>query len=141
MEMRILLGGGKRVAAEFKGFTVNTDQPVEQGGGGSAPAPFDLFLASVGTCAGFFVQSFCAARQIPTDGIELVQRTTTDPVKHMVSKVTVDIVVPESFPAKYMSGLVNAVNLCTVKRHLHDPPEFAVETRVAGAPAQVAGAA
>lgn len=140
MEMRILLGTGKRVAAEFRGFTVHTDQPREQGGEGSAPAPFDLFLASIGTCAGFFVQSFCRARNIPTDGIEIIQRTETDPARHLVSQITLEIRVPESFPAKYHAGLVNAVNLCTVKRHLQEPPRFAVETRVAGQQADSAAA-
>jgi ribosomal protein S12 methylthiotransferase accessory factor len=140
MEMRILLGAGKRVSAEFRGFTVHTDQPREQGGEGSAPAPFDLFLASLGTCAGFFVQSFCRARNIPTDDIEIIQRTETDPAWHLVSKIALDIVVPESFPARYRAGLVNAVNLCTVKRHLQEPPRFAVETRVAAPGADSAAA-
>jgi ribosomal protein S12 methylthiotransferase accessory factor len=141
MEMRIHLDGRKRVSAQFHSFTVHTDQPAEQGGEASAPAPFDLFLASIGTCAGFFVQSFCQTRNIPTDGIEIVQRTEHDPAKHLVSKIRLNIVVPEAFPAKYRAGLVNAAYLCTVKRHLQDPPVFEVETQVAQAPEPMPGAA
>jgi ribosomal protein S12 methylthiotransferase accessory factor len=141
MEMRIHLDGGKRVSAEFHSFTVRTDQPAEQGGEASAPAPFDLFLASIGTCAGFFVQSFCQTRNISTAGIEIVQRTEHDPAQHRVSKIRLNIVVPEAFPAKYRTGLVNAVNLCTVKRHLQNPPAFEVETQVAQSPLPIPGAA
>jgi ribosomal protein S12 methylthiotransferase accessory factor len=74
MEMTIRLAGGMRVSADFKGFAIATDQPQESGGEGSAPSPFDLFLASLGTCAGFYIQSFCQKRGIPTQGIGLVQR-------------------------------------------------------------------
>lgn len=140
MEMRIHLDGRKRVSAQYGAFTVHTDQPVEAGGEASAPAPFDLFLASIGTCAGYFVQTFCQTRNIPTDGIEIVQHTEQDPAKHLVSKIRLEIIVPETFPAKYRAGLVNAANLCTVKRHLQTPPVFDVETQVAPS-AAVQGAA
>ena len=88
-----------------------------------------------------FVQSFCQTRNIPTDGIEIVQRTEHDPAKHLVVKIRLNIVVPETFPAKYRGGLVNAVNLCTVKRHLLDPPAFEVETQVGQGPESIPGAA
>ena len=73
MDIRIALRGKKKVSASFDQFEVITDQPEVSGGDGSAPSPFDYFLASIGTCAGFFVQSFCQARHIPTDGIEIIQ--------------------------------------------------------------------
>jgi ribosomal protein S12 methylthiotransferase accessory factor len=72
MEMRIRFPGNKAVSAQFNGFTVLTDQPKESGGDDSAPAPFDLFLASIATCAGIFVLSFCRKRGLSTAGLELV---------------------------------------------------------------------
>jgi putative redox protein len=129
MEMRISFPGNKKVVSEFGGFKVLTDQPADAGGDASAPTPFELFLASIGTCAGIFVLSFCQKRGIPSEGIELVQRMDRDPVKHMVSRIVLEIRVPKDFPEKYKDGLVNAANLCTVKKHLHDPPQFEVLTR------------
>ncbi len=131
MEMRIHLDGRKRVSARYGGFTVRTDQPVDAGGEARAPAPFDLFLASIGTCSGYFVQTFCQTREIPTDGIEIVQRTERDPATHLVSRIRLEILLPETFPAKYRQGVINAANLCTVKRQLLEPPTVEVETAVA----------
>jgi ribosomal protein S12 methylthiotransferase accessory factor len=130
MDMRIVFPGNKKVNAEYKGFTIKTDQPPQGGGDGSAPAPFDLFLASLGTCAGIYVLGFCQERGIPTDGIELIQKLTYDPMKKMIGKIAIDIVVPPDFPEKYHSALVNAASLCAVKKHIQDPPEFNIETVV-----------
>jgi len=129
MEMRISFEGNKKVAADISGFKVLTDQPKEDGGDASAPSPFQLFLASLGTCAGYFVLSFCQKRGISTDGIELVQTAHWDEEKHLVSKVSLAILVPSSFPEKYRNSLVSAANLCTVKRHLQEPPQFEIATR------------
>jgi ribosomal protein S12 methylthiotransferase accessory factor len=126
--MRIRFPGNKKVSAEFDGFTVLTDQPKDAGGDGAAPAPFDLFLASIGTCAGIFVLSFCRKRNLPTEGLEIVQTMDWDQAKHLVSKIRLEIRVPIGFPEKYRDSLVNAANLCTVKRHLHAPPAFEVVT-------------
>ena len=79
MAMIITFPGGKRVDAQYKGFTIQTDQPESAGGGGSAPAPFDLFLASIGTCAGIYVLAFCQERGIPADGTQLTMETERDP--------------------------------------------------------------
>ena|ERR1035437_2700672 len=125
-EMKISFPGNKKVAAEFDGFTVLTDQPVEAGGEGAAPAPFDLFLASLGTCAGIFVLSFCLKRGIPTDGLELRQTVEWDEVKHLATKITLEITLPNDFPEKYRDSLVKTAELCTVKRHLLEPPRIEV---------------
>jgi putative redox protein len=130
MEMTIRFPGYKKVSAEFEGFTVLTDQPKDAGGDGAAPAPFDLFLASIGTCAGIFVLSFCQKRAIPTDGIEILQTTERDEAKHLVSKIALEIRIPAGFPEKYRDSLVKAAELCTVKRHLMEPPRFEVTTKV-----------
>ncbi len=129
MEMRIRFPGNKKVSAEFDGFTVMTDQPKDAGGEGGAPAPFDLFMASLGTCAGIFVLSFCRRRSIPTEGLEIVQRVDWDEAAHRVSKVALEILLPEGFPEKYRESVISAANLCTVKKHILNPPDFEITAR------------
>ena len=129
MEMKIRFPGNKRVSAEFDGFTVLTDQPKEGGGDGTAPAPYDLFLASLGTCAGLFVLSFCRKRGIPTEGLEIVETADWDEAAHRASKITLDIVLPEGFPEKYRESVISAASLCTVKKQLQQPPEFEVRAQ------------
>ncbi|MEK7233839.1 MAG: OsmC family protein [Elusimicrobiota bacterium] len=126
MEMKIRFPGNKKVTAEFDSYTVITDQPKEAGGDGAAPAPFDLFLASLGTCAGIFVLSFCRKRGLPTEGLELTQTAEWDEAAGRVSKVAISIRLPKGFPAKYRDGLIATANLCTVKKHLMTPPVFEI---------------
>jgi ribosomal protein S12 methylthiotransferase accessory factor len=128
MDMKITFPGNRKVAAEFDGRTLMTDQPVEAGGDGSAPAPFDLFLASLGTCAGIFVLSFCKKRDIPTEGLEITQHAEWDEAAHRVSKVSLKIRLPKGFPEKYRDSVVSTANLCTVKKHLAAPPAFEITT-------------
>ena len=118
--------GGKRVAASYRGFEIVTDQPVSAGGENSAPAPFELFLASLATCAGYYVVAFCQQRDIPIEGIRLVQQWQTDPQTHMVSRMTIEIQLPESFPERYRAAVIRAADLCTVKKHLQNPPDIEV---------------
>ncbi len=128
MDMTVSFPGGARVDAQFGPYVVKTDQPAHAGGEGSAPAPFALFLASLATCAGIYVLGFCQQRGLPTDGIQLVQRTERDPVTGLIGKVYMDIQVPPSFPAKYHEALVRAASQCAVKKHLEAPPKFDVRT-------------
>ena len=100
-ELTITFPGGKRVDAELSGRLVPTDQSKLSGGEGSAPEPFTLFLASIGTCAGIYVLSFCQTRNLPTEGIRLTQRLELDPETRALSRVHLDIHVPPSFPEKY----------------------------------------
>ena len=97
-------------------------------GEGAAPAPFDLFLASIGTCAGIYVLGFCQQRGIDAAGIELVQSMEFDPVKRMISKINLEIKLPDSFPEKYKNAVMQTAGLCAVKKHLENPPEFNVYT-------------
>jgi ribosomal protein S12 methylthiotransferase accessory factor len=127
MDLIITFPGGRKVDAEYKGQTIHTDQPVQAGGEGSAPSPFDYFLASIGTCSGIYVVDFCQNRGIPLDGIRIVQRMERDPEKKMISLIKLDIEVPPGFPEKYKSSLIRVVDLCTVKKHMLDPPEFAIQ--------------
>ena len=132
MEVKITFPGGKKVNADIGERTVATDQPVSGGGEGSAPTPFDYFLASLGTCAGIYVLSFCQERDIPTEGLALTQRMefgVGEGGKSKLTKVVIDIDLPEGFPDKYRNAVVKAAGLCTVKKVIMDPPEFEINAR------------
>ena len=129
MEMIIDFPGGARVDAHFGSYTVFTDQPPQGGGEGSAPTPFALFLASLGTCAGIYVLGFCKQRGLSTDGIRIVQRMHTNPVTGMVGQIDLEIQVPSNFPEKYRPSLVKSADLCAVKKHFENPPAFEITTR------------
>ncbi len=131
MEMEISFPGGARVDAAFGSFSIQTDQPPQGGGTGSAPTPFALFLASIGTCAGIYILGFCRQRNIPAENIRIRQRIEFDPETHMVGHIALDIVLPPDFPAKYAPALVNTAKLCAVKKHLENPPAFTVEAHAA----------
>jgi putative redox protein len=124
MEMEIRFPGGKKVDASYSGFTVQTDQPVADGGSGSAPSPFDLFLASIGTCTGYYVLSFCQKNNIPTENMKLTARFLRNPGTHLVENIRIDIHVPKDFPEKYKNAVIKAADVCTVKRHLKNPPQI-----------------
>jgi ribosomal protein S12 methylthiotransferase accessory factor len=128
--MTITFPGGARVDAQVGPYTIRTDQPPQSGGEGSAPAPFALFLASIGTCAGIYVLGFCRQRGLTTDGIEITQRAEPDPRTGMIAVVRLDIQVPADFPEKYHEALIRAANQCAVKKHLETPPMFEVRTVV-----------
>lgn len=130
MIMEIYFEGKKKVNARFNGNIIGTDQPVEGGGEGSAPAPFDLFLASIGTCAGIYVKSFCEQRAIPTEDIRILQSMEYDFNRRLISKVNLDIQLPAEFPEKYRDAVINAANLCAVKKHLLNPPAIEVSSSV-----------
>lgn len=126
MEMNISFPGGKKVNAAYKGFTIETDQAVKEGGDGSVPEPFSLFLASMGTCAGIYVLSFCQKRKIDTTGLKINLSFEKDKQTHLVKKVRMQILLPPDFPPKYKTAVIKAAELCTVKRNIAAPPEFAI---------------
>jgi putative redox protein len=126
-ELTVSFPGNKKVNAEYKGFTIKTDQPKAGGGDGTAPAPFDLFLASIATCGGVYVIDFCEHRGIPLEGVRLVQTMERNAETHMITDVTIRIELPKDFPDKYRNPLVRAVDLCTVKKHIVNPPRFVIE--------------
>jgi putative redox protein len=133
MEMIIDFPGGARVDAHFDQYTVRTDQPPMGGGEGSAPTPFAVFLASIGTCAGIYVLGFCRQRGLPTDGIRIIQRAHRDPQTGLVGQIELEIQVPPTFPEKYHESLIRSANMCAVKKHLENPPSFNTYTRVVNA--------
>jgi ribosomal protein S12 methylthiotransferase accessory factor len=124
--MDITFPGGVAVDAHFGGFRVRTDQPETNGGQNSAPAPFDLFLASLGTCAGFYALRFCQERHLPTDGLSLNLEYEWNAIRHRLDKVTLTLNLPPEFPEKYRRAVIRAVNQCSVKRTILDPPELDV---------------
>ncbi len=126
MEMEISFDGGKRVNSNYKGFTVETDQPRDEGGDGTAPEPYDLFLASLGTCAGVYVVYFCEKRNILTDGIKMTLEFDKNDRSHLIEEIRMNIQLPSEFPEKYRQAVVRAAQMCTVKRSLVDPPRFNV---------------
>lgn len=124
MDMEIFFPGNMRVSARYKGFVIETDQPVHSGGGESAPAPFDLFLASIGTCAGVYVLSFLQKRGLPSEGAGIVMSHERDPETKLVTKISLEIKLPAGFPEKYREAVVRAAETCAVRRHLDHPPAF-----------------
>ena len=133
-EIKISFPGGKKVNAEFGGRTVATDQPAEAGGEESAPTPFEYFLASLATCAGIYVLSFCQQRQISTEGLALTQAmefASGADGKRRLAKIAIDIDLPPGFPEKYRNAVIKTAGLCTVKKVLMDPPEFRISARSA----------
>jgi putative redox protein len=129
MEMIIDFPGGARVDAHFGPYTVYTDQPPMGGGQGSAPTPFAVFLASLGTCAGIYVLGFCQQRGISVEGVRILQRMHSNPFTRMIDKVELEIQVPPDFPEKYYDALVRSAEQCAVKKHFENPPTFEIFTK------------
>ena len=115
--------------AHFGYLTVKTDQP-SMNGETSAPTPFATFLASIGTCAGIYVLGFCQQRGLSSEGIRIIQKVHMHPATHMVDNIDLEIQVPPSFPEKYKEALIRSAEMCAVKRHLENPPQFNTYTKV-----------
>lgn len=131
-QMNVSFPGGKRVDAEFNGFTIRTDQSPRGGGEGSAPPPFDLFLASIATCAGIYVKGFCDARNIATEGLKLEMEIFPDPVAHRIARLELRINLPVGFPPQFKDAVLRSAELCAVKQHLQHPPVIDVSAVLAG---------
>ena len=122
-EVVVRLTGGRRVEGQIGGHRVLTDQPRNNGGEDTAPSPFQLFLASLGTCAGIFVQGFCAKRGIPYEDIRLIERPTYG-ANGALESVEFEVQLPPDFPAQYQEPLLRVIDQCSVKRVLQSPPTF-----------------
>jgi len=129
--MKITFPGGVAVDAEFRGLKVHTDQRVDHGGGGTGPEPFELFLASLGTCAGLYALRFCQQRGIDTTGLGLTLDTEKDPSGTRTGTVRLAIDLPGGFPEKYRDAIVRAADQCAVKRHILEAPRFEVTASLA----------
>jgi putative redox protein len=124
MELIIDFPGGSRVDAHFGRFIVKTDQPPAA----SAPSPFDVFLSSIGTCAGIYVLEFCRQRGLSTEGMQVVERVSRNAVSGLVDKIQLEILLPPNFPEKYRKAVISSAQLCAVKKHLEHPPTFEITT-------------
>ncbi len=127
--IEVTFPGGKRVDANFKNFVVPTDQPEYAGGEGSAPAPFDVFLSSIATCAGIYALGFCQSKEISTEGLKLTMDVEKNQETKLIGKVTLNLTLPENFPEKYKSAIIRSMDLCAVKKHMFTPPEFVIEAK------------
>lgn len=124
--IEVLFPGGKRVDARIGQFVIQTDQSEKAGGNASAPEPFSLFLASIATCAGIFALNFCQVRYIDTSELALRVECAWDPARKLYTHMRFHLTLPPEFPDKYRNGIVKAMDLCAVKRHLMDAPSFEV---------------
>ena len=131
MNFDIEFPGGLQVAARLPGFLVTTDQSRAHGGGGTAPEPFDLFLAALGTCAGIYALRFCQERGIATEGLGLSLSTEPDPERRRLQAIHLELTFPAEFPERYRAAILRAVDQCAVKRHMIEPPRFTVTARAA----------
>ena len=129
MDMEVYFPGGKRVYADYAGFTIETDQPAPAGEG-TAPSPFDLFIASIGTCAGIFALGFMQQRGIDPSEARIKLRTFSDAANAddpgHIAKIEIELQTPPGFPEKYRAAIIKSMDLCKVKKHLANPPEFEV---------------
>ncbi len=130
--VKITFPGGKRVDAQYKGFLIKTDQPPHAGGEGTAPAPFDLFLGSIATCAGFYVLAFCQSRGIRMDEASVLMHTHKEEGKKMIDRISIEIQFPPEFPDKYTNAVIKSVDSCAVKVHMFDPPAFEITVKKLG---------
>jgi len=124
--MTVQFPGGKKVDAHYNGFTIRTDQSPRGGGEGSAPQPFDLFLASLATCAGIYVKGFCDARGIGTEGLRLEMEILPDPQRPRIGGLDLHLHLPPGFPAQHVDAVVRAAGHCAVKQALQEPPRIQV---------------
>ncbi len=115
-----------------KGYTINTSQTAMSGGDDKNPAPFDLFLTSISACSAVYVDYFCVKRGIPADNIRVILKTEVDPEKKMIGKIRITVEIPPDFPEKYIKPMLKSVDMCAVKKHILDPPEFELDSVVAG---------
>jgi putative redox protein len=122
-DLDISFPGDTRMTAEIDGVSIHT-------GGEDEPSPFDLFLVSIGTCAGIKVLRFCQERHISTTGLTMKQRMFYSSNRNMIEKIELIIDLPPGFPMKYYDAVVRVAHTCGVKRHLIEPPDIVVSTVV-----------
>jgi len=127
MEIKVNYLDNLRLEAKFDDFTVVSDQPVRYKGDGSAPGPFDYFLASSAMCAAYFVKVYCNARDIPTDNIRLSQNNIVDPENRYKQIFKIQVELPEDISDKDRQGIIRSIDRCTVKKVVQTSPDFQIE--------------
>ncbi len=127
MEIKVNFLDNLRLEAKFDDFSVIADQPIRYKGDGSAPSPFDYFLASSALCAAYFIKVYCNARDISTDGIRVAQNNIVDPEDRYNQIFQIQVELPESISEKDRTGILRSVDRCTVKRVIQTVPEFKID--------------
>ncbi|WP_417663605.1 OsmC domain/YcaO domain-containing protein [Pseudidiomarina donghaiensis] len=127
MEIKVNFLDNLRLEAKFDDFTVITDQPIRYKGDGSAPSPFDYFLASSAMCAAYFVKVYCLSRDIPTENIRLSQNNIVDPENRYNQIFKIQVELPEDISEKDRQGILRSIDRCTVKKVVQTGPEFQIE--------------
>jgi ribosomal protein S12 methylthiotransferase accessory factor len=127
MEIKVNFLDKLRLEAKFDDFTVIADQPIRYKGDGSAPGPFDYFLASSALCAAYFVKLYCETRNIPTDNIRLSQNNIVDPENRYQQIFKIQVELPEDISAADRQGILRSIERCTVKKVVQTGPEFVIE--------------
>ncbi len=127
MEINVRFLENLRLEAKFDDFTVTTDQPIRYKGDGTAPSPFDYFLASSALCAAYFVRVYCLARKIPTEGIRLSQNNIIDPDDRYKQTFQIQVELPEHITAADRDGILRSIDRCTVKKVVQRGPEFKID--------------
>ncbi|WP_394388890.1 OsmC domain/YcaO domain-containing protein [Shewanella woodyi] len=128
MEIKVNFLDNLRLEAKFDDFTVTADQPIRYKGDGSAPSPFDYFLASSALCAAYFIKVYCKARDIPTENIRLSQNNIVDPEDRYNQIFQIQVELPEDISEKDRQGILRSIERCTVKKVVQTGPEFKIET-------------
>jgi len=127
MEIKVNFLDNLRLEAKFDDFTVIADQPIRYKGDGSAPGPFDYFLASSALCAAYFVKLYCQTRDIPTENIRLSQNNIVDPENRYNQIFKIQVELPEDISDKDRQGILRSIDRCTVKKVVQTGPEFVIE--------------
>jgi len=127
MDVEIRFPGEKRIEAQLKGQSMVTGKEGDDASEGAGIEPLDLFFVSLGLCAGKYVMAFCQSRDIPYKEAKVKMETVWDEKKKLHTNVVLKIQLPVDFPAKYKKAILKAVDLCSVKRHILEPPAFDTE--------------
>lgn len=127
MDLNVFLKEGFKVECYFEGYQVISDQPQSKGGSGEYPSPYDYFLASIGLCAGYYVQAYCQARKIDTTGIKINQTNNKKTENSYQQLIEISVELPVHISEKDRAGIIKAIEGCTVKKTIMAMPEFVLK--------------
>ena len=126
--IEVLFPGNKCIDARIGDTRIKKDQAPKNGGAGSAPEPFQLFLASIATCAGMYALGFCHSRDLSTDGMSLKLFCEKNEQANRLERIVIKLKLPDGFPEKYKRPILRTMDQCSVKQLIINPPEFVMET-------------
>ena len=124
--VQVSFPGGAAIDADYRGFTIRTDQDEKHGGQSTGPKPFDLFLVSIATCAGHYALQFLNNRKISTEGLAISLLPVRSADGKRIDTMQLQVELPPDFPEKYSRALERSIDQCAVKRHIIDAPSFEI---------------